>query len=201
MTQNDELPTIRQRMDKRAQEIAEDHRLRIKNRRDGQTYVVPPLPEGVELKKRDDVESWMKAAFEAAKESDDPSTQVGAVLVYELNGRVQARSHNTLPHGVEIKTYRRERPIKYKWTAHAEERLIAQCARLGIICDEAIVATTHHPCSACARILIEAGIKRVYYHTYVFGGDWLEDCTIARHMLYEAGVEVIYYTEKFPLDE
>lgn len=146
-------------------------------------------------------EYWMNMAAFIAAESDDPSTQVGAVLVYEPNGRIQAKARNTLPPGVANHAYRRERPLKYKWTGHAEERLIAQCARLGIICDEAIVVVTHHPCSTCARILIEAGISKIIYRDAVFGGDWADDIAISREMLAEAGVEIKRYDTDFGIDE
>lgn len=140
-------------------------------------------------------EYWMESAMLVAAESDDPSTLVGAVLVYEPNGNIQARACNTLPPGVANHGHRRERPLKYKWTGHAEERLIAQCARLGVICDEATVVVTHHPCSTCSRILIEAGISKIIYRHDVFGGDWADDIAIAREMLAEAGVEICLFEE------
>lgn len=148
---------------------------------------------------------YMRLAHNVALNSDDPSTKVGAVLVRERPGYDNSvpvtDAHNGLPEGVHNHPLRRERPIKYKWTAHAEERLIAKCASLGIVCENASVVTTHHPCSTCARILIEAGIKRIYFNVDVFGGDWLDDMAVSRQMLAEAGVEVVRYTEELALDD
>jgi dCMP deaminase len=38
-----------------------------------------------------------------------------------------------------------------------------QAAKFGIRTDEAIIYVTHQPCSVCARLIINAGIKKVIY--------------------------------------
>lgn len=46
---------------------------------------------------------------------------------------------------------------------HAEQNAIIQCARLGISCENATLYCTHKPCVICAKIIINAGIKRIVY--------------------------------------
>ncbi|MCX6712540.1 MAG: cytidine/deoxycytidylate deaminase family protein [Candidatus Vogelbacteria bacterium] len=46
-------------------------------------------------------------------------------------------------------------------TAHAEQNAICQAAKMGISIDGAILYCKMTPCSACAKMIINAGIKRV----------------------------------------
>ena len=103
---------------------------------------------------------YMKHAELAALKSKD-STKVGAALV-GVDGEVRLTSFNGPPRGVRDLPARRERPEKYKFSAHAETNLISFAAREGIRTKGCSVFVTHHPCSACAKTLIQAGIRRVY---------------------------------------
>ena len=49
------------------------------------------------------------------------------------------------------------------YAAHAEQNAIIQAAKLGISIDGATLYCTHQPCSTCARIICNSGIKRVVY--------------------------------------
>jgi dCMP deaminase len=108
--------------------------------------------------------SWTKyyigMAQHAASKSKD-STQVGAVLVGK-QGEVRLTAYNGPPRGVDDLRPRFERPAKYLWISHAEANLVAFAARAGIQTEGCTVFVTHHPCSACARLLIQAGIAEVY---------------------------------------
>jgi dCMP deaminase len=48
-------------------------------------------------------------------------------------------------------------------TIHAERNALAQCARHGIATDGATAYITHFPCLDCAKMLIQAGVKRIVY--------------------------------------
>jgi dCMP deaminase len=98
------------------------------------------------------------AAHAALKSKD--STQVGAVLVGP-EGEVRLTAFNGPPRGVQDLPDRRERPRKYLFASHAEANLISFAAREGIRTKGCTVYVTHHPCSACARTLIQAGVTRV----------------------------------------
>ncbi|MBF0450689.1 MAG: dCMP deaminase family protein [Candidatus Magnetomorum sp.] len=50
---------------------------------------------------------------------------------------------------------------------HAEQNAIIQAAVHGISIKGATLYCTHHPCSICAKMLINAGIQTIYYqHGY-----------------------------------
>ncbi|OEH84352.1 ComE operon protein 2 [Desulfuribacillus stibiiarsenatis] len=48
-------------------------------------------------------------------------------------------------------------------TIHAEINALLQCAKFGVSTEEAEVYVTHFPCLNCAKALIQAGIKGVYW--------------------------------------
>jgi dCMP deaminase len=125
-------------------------------------------------------------ARHAATNSKD-TTQVGAVLVGPDGRSVLLTAYNGPPAGVVDSAARRERPAKYLFACHAEAGLIASAARHGLKTNGCTVYTTHPPCSACARTMIQAGI----FH--VRSGDGTtsmppEEFEAAATMLREAGV-------------
>lgn len=129
-------------------------------------------------------------AEHAARKSKD-STQVGAVLVGP-EGEVRLTAYNGPPKGVIDYEYRRERPAKYLYASHAEANLIAFAAREGIRTKGCTVYVTHHPCAACTRTLIQAGIISVAYGPGQFTSSetWHAEIEAARTMLKEAGVVI-----------
>lgn len=133
----------------------------------------------------------MGFAMHAATKSKD-STQVGAALVGPER-EIRLTAYNGPPKGVEDLPERRERPAKYLYASHAEANLVAFAAREGIRTAGCTVYVTHHPCSACSRTLIQAGVKRV-----VVGGGKThmprDEFDAAAQMFTEAGVEVERYS-------
>lgn len=123
----------------------------------------------------------------AAQKSKD-STKVGAVLVGP-DGEVRLTAFNGPPRGVNDTPERLIRPIKYLYASHAEANLIAFAAREGIRTDGCTAYVTHHPCAACARTLIQAGIKHVVIADGTVTGDqWKDEFAAAFTMFREAGV-------------
>ncbi len=100
------------------------------------------------------------AAHAATKSKD--TTQVGAALVGPER-EVRLTAFNGPPHGVKDAPERFERPTKYLFASHAEANLIAFAAREGISTKGCAVYVTHMPCAACARTLIQAGVRKVVY--------------------------------------
>jgi dCMP deaminase len=132
-------------------------------------------------------EWFMGFAEHAACKSKD-STQVGAVLIGP-DKDVRLASYNGPPRGVRDLPERFERPAKYLYASHAEQNLVAFAAREGIQTKGCSVYVTHHPCSACARTLIQAGVVKV-----VIGKGQTsmpdEEFWAAGIMFNEAGVQV-----------
>jgi len=89
---------------------------------------------------------------------------VGALLASE--GRIISMGYNGAPAGMphcdESVCYPgSEEPCTR--TVHAEANAIAFAARKGIETEGATLYTTHSPCNECAKLIINAGIKRMIY--------------------------------------
>ncbi|MEL4071726.1 deaminase [Ochrobactrum sp. GPK 3] len=131
---------------------------------------------------------YMGFASHAATASKD-TTQVGAALIGP-DGEVRLTGFNGPARGVEDRPERFIRPEKYLYASHAEQNMIDFAAREGIRTKGCSIFSTHQPCAACARSIIQAGIVRVYYKTAAFpqGSAILHEIAAARQMFSEAGV-------------
>ncbi|MCB5250727.1 MAG: cytidine/deoxycytidylate deaminase family protein [Candidatus Cloacimonadales bacterium] len=67
---------------------------------------------------------------------------------------------------------------------HAEQNAIIQAAVNGTTIDKSIMYCTNHPCSICAKMLINAEINSIY-----IAEDYPDK--LAKEMLEEAGIELI----------
>jgi deoxycytidylate deaminase len=77
-------------------------------------------------------------------------------------------------------------------TVHAEANVVAQAAKKGHSLDgSTVIVTSLFPCSNCAGLLTQAGVKRIIT-TRSDNERWIEDAEISKVILQEAGVEVIY---------
>ena len=130
-------------------------------------------------------EYYMGFAAHAAQKSKD-STKVGAILVGP-EGDLKKTAYNGPPKGVSDSAWRRERPQKYLYAAHAEANLVAFCARDGVTVRGCTVYVTHMPCAACARSMIAAGVAAVVYGSGTTSMP-PEEFEAAAEMFREAGV-------------
>ena len=48
-------------------------------------------------------------------------------------------------------------------TIHAEQNAIIDCAKRGVNCNKSIAYITHFPCINCLKMLVQAGIEKIYY--------------------------------------
>lgn len=132
---------------------------------------------------------FIKIAHDTMMMSKDPSTQVGAVAVRD--GHIISTGYNGFPRGVHDTAQRLlDRTEKLLRTVHAEENVIADCARRGVSLDGATVYITAPPCNRCVALLIQAGVDKI---KYLPGSDdfmrrWLIETKLAREMCCEAGV-------------
>lgn len=74
------------------------------------------------------------------------------------------------------------------YAVHAEQNAIIQAAKLGISVDGATLYCTHQPCVICAKMIINAGIKRVVYK-YGYPDEF------SMHLFNEASVTVEQFKE------
>ncbi|MCJ7830512.1 MAG: cytidine/deoxycytidylate deaminase family protein [Desulfobacterales bacterium] len=127
-----------------------------------------------------------------AKRSTCLRREVGAVVVKDK--RILSTGYNGAPRGVrhcmETGCLRAQLNVpsgeKHELCrgVHAEQNAIIQAAFHGVSIREADLFCTTLPCGICAKMLINAGIVRIYYHTGYADA-------ISREMLDEAGVELI----------
>ena len=101
-----------------------------------------------------------------------PGRAIGAVIVKDK--RIMTTGYNGAPQGLRTCRERgecmRERlgiasgtRAELCYAIHAEQNAIIQAAKLGINIDGGTLYCTHQPCSVCAKMIINAGIKRVVY--------------------------------------
>lgn len=137
-------------------------------------------------------EYFMSLARLVAGRSTCLRREVGAVLVRDR--RVLATGYNGapsgLPHCAEVGCLRERRKVpsgerhELCRGLHAEQNVIIQAARHGIAIREATLYTTSRPCSICTRMIINAGITKIFYC------DGYED-KLAKELLLEAGIPVV----------
>src|SRR3954447_3751356 len=90
--------------------------------------------------------------------SKDRSRKVGCVIVGAHN-EVRSTGYNGFPRGVcDDEDYRHDRPMKYRWTEHAERNAIYSAARIGVPLEGCRMFLPWFPCMDCARAIVQAGI-------------------------------------------
>jgi dCMP deaminase len=117
-------------------------------------------------------EYFMQIADVAATRSTCLRRRVGAVLVYDR--RILATGYNGVPSGIahcsERGCLREELGVPSGTQhelcrgLHAEQNALIQAARHGgIAADGATLYCTTQPCVQCAKLLVNAGVRRIVY--------------------------------------
>lgn len=131
-----------------------------------------PLPEHI-INRPDWDSYFLKIAQLVASRSTCLRRQVGAVIVKE--NRLLATGYNgapnNTPHCFQLKggCLREQMGIpsgerqELCRGLHAEQNAILQAAAFGVSLKKSVCYCTHQPCVTCAKMLINAGIKRVVY--------------------------------------
>ena len=141
--------------------------------------------------------SWDEYFMEIAEIVKTRSTclrrQVGAVIVKD--NRIITTGYNGAPSGLkhctEIGGCERARlniPSGQRHelcrALHAEQNAIIQAAKVGVSTEGATIYITCQPCVICAKMLVNAGIKRI-----VFGGEYPDE--LSKAILEEAEIELV----------
>jgi len=124
--------------------------------------------------------------------------KVGAVIV--KNKRIVTTGYNGAPAGIKTCVERGE-CLRQKlgipsgtraelcYAVHAEQNAIIQAAKLGSAIDGATLYCTHQPCVLCAKMIVNAGIRRV-----VFKEGYPDEFAV--QMLKEGGVSLEQFSEE-----
>ena len=125
--------------------------------------------------------------------SKDPSTQVGAVIVDNKN-RIVSLGFNGFPKNIKDDARLSIRLMKYNRIVHAECNAIMFANKNLENCT--IYTYPFQPCSKCAGMIIQSGIKRVVtLPLSVEHSRWAEDFEIAKDLLLESNTELTYITQ------
>lgn len=119
--------------------------------------------------------------------------QVGALMV--LDKRILSTGYNGAPgglsHCLEIGCLRQQMNIpsgerhELCRGIHAEQNAIIQAAVHGVAINGSVLYSTHYPCSQCAKMLVNAGVKSL-----VLKDNYPDD--LAKALFSEAGIDIKY---------
>ena len=112
--------------------------------------------------------------------------QVGALIVKDK--MIISDGFNGTPSGFE-NICEDENSVTKPYVLHAEANAITKIARSGNNSDGATLYVTDSPCIECAKLIIQAGIKRVIYGREYRLTDGVD-------LLRRANIEVIYLNEE-----
>lgn len=109
------------------------------------------------------LQAHLNAAQGYAKLSHSKRLKVGAVLVRD--DRVISIGMNGMPSGASnvCETKIDGELITKPEVIHAEANVICFAAKHGVKTDGCSMIITDSPCYGCAKLMIQAGIKKVYY--------------------------------------
>ena len=111
--------------------------------------------------------------------------QVGAIIVKDK--MIISDGYNGTPSGFE-NICEDESGLTKPYLLHSEANAITKIARSGNNSDGATLYVTASPCIECAKLIIQAGIKRVVYSEEYRLKDGIE-------LLQRAGIEVVLSKE------
>ncbi len=125
---------------------------------------------------------YMRMARIWAENSYCQRRQVGALIVKDK--MIISDGYNGTPAGFE-NVCEDEHGITKPYVLHAEANAITKIARSGNSSEGATMYVTASPCIECAKLIIQAGIRRVVYGEKYRLEDGLE-------LLRRAHIEVVY---------
>ena len=108
--------------------------------------------------------------------------KVGALIVKD--NMIISDGYNGTPTGFE-NVCEDENNLTKSYVLHAEANAITKVARTSNSSDGATIYITSAPCIECAKLIIQAGIKRIVYLTKYHSDD-------GHKLLERAGLEIIH---------
>jgi len=147
-----------------------------------------------------DILNWddyfMAIAKLCAMRSRDPQTQVGAVLVDELN-HIVGTGYNGLPKNCDPNNFPWDREgdflnTKYAYICHSEINAIDNADKTRLRGSR--IYTTLFPCNSCAKSIIQNGIVEVIYFSNKYYAT--NESIAARKLFGEAKIKTMAYVQK-----
>lgn len=139
----------------------------------------------------------MQTAENVGQWSKDPRRKVGCIIVDDDNNQLSG-GYNGFPRGIADDDRLNDRDTKLKMVVHAEANAVAAAARNGHSIKGATAYVTHNPCSQCACLMIQAGIKCVVFRKQEgYSAEWTKDFKLALDLLAEANIIVVTVTIRY----
>ena len=139
---------------------------------------------------------FMNITTLVAQRSTCTRRAVGAIIVKDK--RILSTGYNGAPTGIrhclEVGCLRESLQVpsgerhELCRGIHAEQNAIIQAAYHGVSVKNAILYCTNQPCAICAKMIINAGIKKIYYQSGYTDA-------LAQEMLTEAGIDLIKHDD------
>ncbi len=135
------------------------------------------------------VKDYVRTADRYSEFSGDPRMKVGCVIT--LNDKIVGGGFNRMPLKSKVDfPWNHDKPLvesKYPYVIHAEMAAIASINEN--VTGDLECYVTLFPCSNCAKMLIEFGVKRIYYTSDKYADK--EDVIASKRLLEGCGVEFI----------
>ena len=139
---------------------------------------------------------FMNITTLVAQRSTCTRRAVGAIIVKDK--RILSTGYNGAPSGIrhclEVGCLRESLQVpsgerhELCRGIHAEQNAIIQAAYHGVSVNNAVLYCTNQPCAICAKMIINAGIKKIYYQSGYTDA-------LAQEMLSEAGIDLIKHDD------
>jgi len=139
---------------------------------------------------------FMNITTLVAQRSTCTRRAVGAIIVKDK--RILSTGYNGAPTGIrhclEVGCLRESLQVpsgerhELCRGIHAEQNAIIQAAYHGVSVKNAVLYCTNQPCAICAKMIINAGIKKIYYQSGYTDA-------LAQEMLTEAGIDLIKHDD------
>ena len=139
---------------------------------------------------------FMNITTLVAERSTCTRRAVGAIIVKDK--RILSTGYNGAPTGIrhcfEVGCLRESLQVpsgerhELCRGIHAEQNAIIQAAYHGVSVKNAVLYCTNQPCAICAKMIINAGIKKIYYQSGYTDA-------LAQEMLTEAGIDMIKHDD------
>lgn len=131
---------------------------------------------------------FLRLAEHISEWSKDPSTKVGAVIV-DVNNRIVSVGFNGFPVRVSDKPERLEdRDQKLAMTIHGDLNAILFARQPIFGCT--MYTWPFAPCSNCASVIVQVGIRRVVAPRVDDSHPWANSINLTRLLFNEAGVQL-----------
>ncbi len=128
---------------------------------------------------------YLRMAFIWAENSYCQRRKVGALLVKDK--MIISDGYNGTPAGIE-NVCEDENGVTRPYVLHAEANAISKVARSNNSSEDSTLYITASPCLECAKLIIQAGIRRVVFNDLYRLSDGID-------LLRRAGVECVHIKE------